>query len=151
MTTLEDSELLRRYATERSEPAFAELVRRHLPPVYAFALRQVGGDAHLAEDVAQTVFTALARKAASLTGRQALGGWLYRTTHFAARDVVRVERRRRYREQEAQSMHETNTNSGANIDWDKLHPVLDDTLNELSEDDRDAVWLRFFEGRSFAE
>src|SRR5215213_7579727 len=111
MTTLEDSELLRRYAVDRSEAAFAELVRRHLPPVYACALRQVGGDAHLAEDVAQMVFTALARKAASLTGRQTLGGWLYRTTHFAARDVVRVERRRRSREQEVQTMHDSNRNA----------------------------------------
>src|SRR6185295_15922620 len=103
MTTLEDAELLRRYAAEKSEAAFAELVRRHLSPVYAYALRQVGGDAHLAKDVAQIVFVALARKAASLSDRQVLGGWLCRTTHFAARDVVRVERRRRTREQEAQT------------------------------------------------
>ncbi|MEO7413509.1 MAG: sigma-70 family RNA polymerase sigma factor [Opitutaceae bacterium] len=151
MTTLEDSELLRRYAADRSEAAFAELVRRHLTPVYTLALRQAGGDAHLAEDVAQMVFTALARKASSLAGRQTLGGWLYRTTHFAARDVVRTERRRRVREQEAQTMHESSTNPEATIDWEKLHPVLDETMNELGDDDRDAVWLRFFEGRSFAE
>lgn len=151
MTTLEDPELLRGYVNDRSEAAFAELVRRHLPPVYAVALRQMGGDAHLAEDVAQMVFTALARKASSLTGRPTLGGWLYRTTHFAARDVVRTERRRRTREQEAQTMHESSAIPEAAIDWDKLHPVLDETMNELGDDDRDAVWLRFFEGRSFAE
>ncbi|MEO6567660.1 MAG: sigma-70 family RNA polymerase sigma factor [Opitutaceae bacterium] len=151
MTTLEDSELLRRYAADRSEAAFGELVRRHLSPVYAFALRQVGGDAHLAQDVAQMVFTALARKASSLTGRQTLGGWLYRTTHFAARDVVRTERRRRTREQEAQIMHESAHSADETVDWEKLHPVLDQTMNELSEEDRDAVWLRFFEGRTFAE
>src|SRR6185369_16531648 len=85
---IEDSELLRRYSAERSEPAFAELVRRHVNPVYAFALRRVGGDAHLAEDVAQIVFTTLARKATSLMDRPVLGGWLCRTTHFAARDIV---------------------------------------------------------------
>jgi RNA polymerase sigma factor (sigma-70 family) len=151
MTTLEDLELLRRYATDRSEAAFGELVRRHVTPVYAFALRRVGGDAHLAEDVTQMVFTALARKASSLTGRQTLGGWLCRTTHFAARDVVRVERRRRAREQEAQTMHESPDGPGANIDWEKLQPVLNETMGELNDDDRDAVWLRFFEGRSFAE
>ena len=77
MTTLEtstggrseDAELLRRYAFERSEAACAELVRRHLAPVYGFALRRVGGDAHLAEDVVQVVFTTLARKAAALASR----------------------------------------------------------------------------------
>src|SRR6185295_2966833 len=104
MTTLEDAELLRRYAAEKLEAAFAELVRRHLTPVYAYALRQVGGDAHLAEDVTQVVFATLARKAGTLAERHVLGGWLCRTTHFAARDVVRAERRRRAREQEAQTM-----------------------------------------------
>jgi RNA polymerase sigma factor (sigma-70 family) len=151
MTTLEDSELLRRYAADQSEAAFAELVRRHLPAVYPCAVRQVGGDTHLAEDVAQMVFTTLARKASSLRERQTIGGWLYRTTHFAARDVVRVERRRRAREQEAQTMNESMIGPEPAIDWERLHPVLDETLNELSDDDRDAVWLRFFEGRSFVE
>jgi len=151
MTPLEDAELLRCYAADRSEAAFVELVRRHLGPVYAFALRRVGGDAHLAEDVAQVVFTTLARKAASLADRQVLGGWLCRAAHFAARDMVRAERRRRARESEAQTMHDISTDTGAEIDWEKLHPVLGETMGELNDDDRDAVWLRFFEGRSFAE
>src|SRR6266498_879069 len=64
-----DGELLRRYTETNSENAFAELVERHLNLVYSAALRQVNGDAHLAQDVAQTVFADLARKAASLAGR----------------------------------------------------------------------------------
>jgi len=64
-----DGELLRRYTETHSEEAFAELVRRHLDLVYSAALRQVNGDAHLAQDVAQLVFTDLAHKAASLVGR----------------------------------------------------------------------------------
>ncbi len=147
-----DTELLRAYAADRSEAAFAELVRRHVGPVYSFALRRVGGDAHLAEDVAQIVFTTLARKGTSLADRPVLGGWLCRATHFAARDVVRAERRRRTRELEAQIMHESTTdNDAVPIDWTRLQPVLDETMGELNDADRDAVWLRFFEGRSFAE
>ena len=56
-----DAELLQRYTSERAEEAFAELVRRHITLVYSAALRHLGGDAHLAHDVTQTVFTALAR------------------------------------------------------------------------------------------
>ena len=66
---LEDAELLRRYSEQKSQAAFGELVQRHLNLVYSVALRQVGGDSHLAEDVAQQVFVALAHKAASLTDR----------------------------------------------------------------------------------
>ncbi len=147
----EDAELLRRYADEKSEEAFAELVRRHLNLVYSVALRQVAGDTHLAEDVAQRVFTALARKATALVERPALSGWLYRSAHFAASDVVRVERRRRAREQEMHAMNSLLTDSAPPADWEKVRPVLDIAIAELDERDRDAVALRFLEGRSFAE
>lgn len=148
---IEDAELLRRYAADRSQEAFAELVRRRVNLVYSVALRQVGGDAHLAEDVTQRVFADLARKAASLSGHAVLSGWLYRSAQFAATDVVRTERRRRVREQEAHTMHETTANPGAPVDWEKLRPVLDEVMGDLDEEDRDAVALRFFEERSFAE
>src|ERR1035437_5562021 len=74
---MSDSELLARFARSRSEDAFAELVRRHVNLVYSAALRQVGGDGHLAQDVAQTVFSDLARKAPALARRATLTGWLY--------------------------------------------------------------------------
>ena len=58
----EDSQLLSRFAKERSESAFGELVTRHLPLVYSTALRQTAGDSHLAQDIAQLVFADLAVK-----------------------------------------------------------------------------------------
>ena len=58
-----DNELLREYAQSGSEPAFKELVQRHVNMVYATALRETGANAHLAEDLAQSVFVELARKA----------------------------------------------------------------------------------------
>src|SRR4051812_5046040 len=54
-----DAELLQSYVSDRSNKAFAELVRRHLDGVYSAALRRVGGDSHLAQDVSQHVFIAL--------------------------------------------------------------------------------------------
>jgi DNA-directed RNA polymerase specialized sigma24 family protein len=67
---LSDSQLLKRYASDRSECDFEELIRRHADLVYATALRQLNGDVHLARDVAQIVFTDLARKAASILDHQ---------------------------------------------------------------------------------
>ena len=84
MDQADDAELLRRYATNRSEEAFVELVRRHLNLVYRSALRQANGDTHRAEDVAQAVFTQLARKAGSLAQHPRLVGWLYTTTHYVS-------------------------------------------------------------------
>ncbi len=145
----DDAELLRRYATERSEAAFAELVRRHLGFVYHAALRQCGGDAHRAEDVAQAVFTALARKAAALARRPALAGWLYTSTRYAAAQAVRTEARRQGREQEAGVSAAADTGPAA--DWERLRPAIDEALHALGEAERAAVLLRFFEGRPFAE
>ncbi|MEO5960100.1 MAG: sigma factor, partial [Opitutaceae bacterium] len=98
---LTDAELLRRYAEDKSESAFAALVQRYVDLVYSAARRQVGGDSHRAQDVAQVVFTTLARKAATLKTHPTLIGWLYTATQHAAAKAVRTEARRRTREQEA--------------------------------------------------
>jgi RNA polymerase sigma factor (sigma-70 family) len=146
-----DGELLRRYAEAKSEEAFAELVDRHLGLVYSAALRQVNGDAALAKDVAQTVFTDLARKAASLSRRAVLTGWLYTSTHFAAAKALRTEQRRHAREREAHIMHELLQGSAPDMDWEKLRPALDQVMHELREADRAAILLRYFENRPLAE
>src|SRR5215510_8540948 len=128
-----DCELLRRYSEEKYEEAFAELVQRHLDLVYSAALRQVNHDAHLAQDVAQMVFTELSRKAAVLARRHVLTGWLYTCTHFCAAKAVRTERRRHAREQEAQAMHEVVHNPQTELDWECILPVLDKVMIELNE------------------
>lgn len=148
----EDAELLRRCAEARSEGAFAELVQRHVDLVYSAALRRLGGDAHGAADVAQQVFISLARQGKSLARHTVLPAWLYAATRNVAIDHIRAEQRRKVREQEAQYMHELNSNSEAdNADWTQLRPALDAAMDELGERDRAAVLLRFFARRPFAE
>ena len=147
----DDAELLRCYVEDRSEAAFGELVQRHLSLVYFAALRRTGGDAHLAEDIAQGVFTALAREAGALSRHTALPGWLYTATRFTAAKALRAARRRQTREQEAHLMHELYADPGASDDWEKLRPVLDDALDALNARDREAVLLRFFADLPLAE
>src|ERR1051326_574297 len=115
METTDDARLLNRFVTSGEEAAFRELVERHFGLVYSTALRQLNGDTHLARDVAQTVFTDLARKARFLSSRVVLAGWLYEAARFAANSIIRNEQRRRTREQEASIMHDLSTEP--NPDW----------------------------------
>lgn len=148
---VEDAELLRRYTEEKSETAFAELVQRNVDLVYSAARRRLGGDAHAAADVTQQVFSALARRAGELSRGVVLPAWLYNTTRNLAVDLVRAERRRRAREQEAQLMHDSLANHKPNADWERLRPLLDATMDELGGRDREAVVLRYFARQTFGE
>ena len=148
---IEDAELLRQYAQSGSETAFAELVGRYLPLVYATALRQGNGDEALAKDVAQTVFIDLARKASSLLGRELLAGWLYTSTRLAASMAVRGDRRRQLREQIAASMQEQTTPPESQSDQAELRLVLDEAMSELDAGERNAVLIRFFQGKELKE
>ncbi len=146
-----DAQLLHRYVQGRDENAFTELVRLRLGLVYSIALRRVGGDTQLAEDVAQKVFTDLARKAAALSRRTTLTGWLYVSTHHASAGVVRCERRRKTRELESQTMQTLLDESAPEPDLNRLRLTLDEVIVALRDDEREAIALRFFEQRSFAE
>ena len=100
MSQLDDAELLSAYARQHSEEAFSILVERYVALVYSAALRQVQNP-HLAQEVTQAVFIILARKARTLNQRTVLAGWLCRSAHFVARNALKTEYRRQYREQEA--------------------------------------------------
>ena len=147
----DDAELLRRYAGEKSQEAFAELVRRHIDFAYAAALRQTRGNAALAQEITQTVFTDLARKAAALARHEAIVGWLHTATRFAAAKAIRTESRWQAREREACAMKAVVHESVAPVDWERLHPVFDAVLGELKERERTAILLRFFEKKPLAE
>ena len=66
-----DAQLLREYADTGEEAAFRELVTRHTDFVYSAALRQVNSP-DLARDVAQSVFTDLARKSREVAAKATL-------------------------------------------------------------------------------
>ena len=141
-----DLELLRRYGREGAEDAFAEIVRRHLALVHSAALRQVRSP-QLAEEIAQSAFTDLARNSQRLAPDTVLAAWLYQVTRRTAIDVVRRETRRQAREQIATEMNATTTDAA----WLHIEPLLDEAMDGLDDTDRAAVLLRYFENKSLRE
>src|SRR5947199_5068172 len=150
--TASDLELLRQYARQNSEEAFAALVSRHLNLAYSAALRQVRSP-ELAEEVAQSVFADLARNAHKLKPDTVLTAWLYQVTRRTAVDVIRRESRRQLREQIATEMNAMHANSGTGFQpvWADIEPLLDEAMESLDETDRSAVLLRYFENKSLRE
>ena len=147
MDAMDDMELLREYASRGSEAAFTTLVERHIGLIYSAAMRRFQ-DSGLAEEVTQTVFIVLARKARSLAGRKNLSGWLYQATRLAGLEALRSQIRRQEREQEAAQMDTPCIDTPS---WEHLAPLLDQAMDELGEKDREAVLLRFFENKTMGK
>jgi len=107
-------------------------------------------DAHLAEDVTQGVFVALAKNAGQLKDRPVLSGWLHRAAQHIAAQTVRADVRRRAREQEAAAMNQL-LSAASDAPWERIAPHLDAALGELNDAERDALLLRYFEKKSAPE
>ncbi|MGZ4971397.1 MAG: RNA polymerase sigma factor [Limisphaerales bacterium] len=148
MQLTDDGALLRRYVENGSDEAFADVVSQHINLVYSVALRQVGNP-HQAEEITQAVFIILAKKAAQLRHDKALSSWLFQATRLTANNLIRSEMRRQRREQEA-FMQSTLNETGDDA-WPNIAPLLDTAVASLSEKDRRAVVLRFYEGRSIRD
>ena len=151
-----DTELLRQYAEHNSETAFAALVTRHVNLVYSAALRKTE-DPYAAEEVTQAVFIILAKKARVMRRGTILSGWLYQAARLTAAGFLRREIRGVRREQEAYMQSLSNGGgdapsyqTGCEV-WPRIVPLLEDAMGRLNEKERNAIVLRFFEGKTFQE
>lgn len=145
----QDSRLLQQFVNQGSEAAFAGLVRRHLPFVYATCRRETGNP-ELAQDAAQVVFLLLARKADTLRNGAVLAAWLFQTARFTARDLLKKEQRRMRCEQQALEQFQGSSLNTEAL-WNQMEPLLNDALAVLSQREREAVLLRYMEGCSLRE
>ena len=144
---MREYELLQAFCRERSEAAFAELVHHYAGLVYSLAKRRLANEA-LAEDVMQVVFIRLAKSPPRVANGGELAAWLHRITLNATVDLWRSETRRQKREQEAQAMEIVCSEDEL---WRELSPRLDEALNQLKDEDREILLLRFFGRKSMRE
>lgn len=138
-----DGHLLEKFATQRDEAAFGELLRRHGSMVLAVCRRTLRHEED-AEDVFQATFLVLARKAAALRRGQALESWLYRVALRAALKYRQQAGRRQRREKEMLPM----AKSSADVPWDDLPSLVDAEIQRLPEKYRRPLILCYLEGKT---
>ncbi|MGA2555687.1 MAG: sigma-70 family RNA polymerase sigma factor [Verrucomicrobiota bacterium] len=148
MLNLDDMQLLAEYAARNSEEAFSTLVARYVNLVYSAALRQ-SGNRQEAEEITQAVFLVLARKAKTLRQGTVLSGWLYHTARLTAANALRREIRRQNREQQAYM--QSTFNQPEPDHWQQVGPLLEQAMSGLSDADRNAIVLRYFENKPLKE
>lgn len=144
---MSDTELLQRYIDEGESSAFSALVERHVDLVYSVARRHVGSS-QLAEDVAQSVFIELARRASRIKLGTPLIAWLHLVSRRIAINAARDESRRHAREHAAAEIAEMKPNPPQ---WDGVEPLLDEAVESLPALDRTAILLRYFQNKSLRE
>jgi RNA polymerase sigma factor (sigma-70 family) len=89
-----------------------------------------------------------------LREKTVLAGWLFETARYAAANALKAQARRARREKRRIAMdtpleHEDPRREGREeADWEKISPALDGALAALGAADRDAVLLRYMQGKS---
>src|SRR5262245_55356068 len=147
-TEQDDGQLLQQFVGRREETAFAALLQRHGPLVFAVC-RQLLHDPHDAEDVFQATFLVLARKAASIRRHESLAAWLHRVAVNLARTArTSAAKRQRHERQAGVMAQESSPDEVLLSDW---QPILHEEVDRLPQKYRLPVVLCYFEGKSHDE
>jgi RNA polymerase sigma-70 factor (ECF subfamily) len=146
-----DAVLVRAVAA-RSEPALREIHRRYGGAVHALA-RRVTADAHLADDVSQTVFVRLWEEPDRFDHRRGtLRGWLLAQAHGRSVDLVRNELARRRRQETEAHRARPGTDDVEGLVGDSLLAEgVRRALAELPDQERRAIELAYFGGHSYRD
>ena len=144
---LDDNFLLERIKSG-DEEALDQVIQQHKNMVYATCLRLLKNTAD-AEDATQATFLILYKKCHKLKKGTVLGGWLYRTAGYVAKQSIRNSVRRKKREEKATIV--SDQEDEVEKVWQDLEPELDKALLKLPEKFRDIVVLRYLQGKSTNE
>lgn len=145
-THMTDQESLLDRARARDPAALADIYDTYSPKIYAYIYRHVG-DAHRAEDLTSGVFLKMLEALDNNKfARDALQSWLYRIAHNTIVDDVRRRQRR-----PTSVLHdgmalppEANPDHLVSERIEKEY--LLDAIDQLTEDQKNVIILRFGEG-----
>src|SRR5262245_12415985 len=140
---LPDADLLARFLAGRDQAAFAAVVRRHGPLVWAVCRNLLPSEAD-AEDAFQATFLALAKSARRLRNPTALGAWLHAVAGRACRMALR-DRARRARRERAAAIREADPSVPAGA-WDRWQTAVHAEVDRLPGPLREAFVLCVLQG-----
>ncbi len=147
--TCEDRQLLEAFVRDQSDQAFRQIVELHGRWIFAAAYRQLH-DSHLAQDAAQVVFILLARRAGAIPPGPRLSGWLFNTLQYTVKNMLRARKSRVKHEQGAAALRQTASDESRG-DLTDLAMQLDGAVARLTQADRTAILLRFYQDCSFEQ
>lgn len=151
---MEEPEIhLMRYRDHGEDRDFARFVAGRTDLVWSIALRKLGGCRALAEEVVQTVFADVVGRVRTLDLSKPLTAWLIRHTQLKAAELARKERRRSRREERYGEDWRMTAEDPAPADSTSSEAarVMDQLLLTMSEQDRRALVLRYYEKRALEE
>src|SRR5262249_7618560 len=129
-----DEQLLNAFIAQRDDRAFAALVRRYGALVLGVCCR-VLHHAQDAEDAFQATFLLLARSAAALRNKTALGSWLHGAAYRVAQTAKRSAARRRKHEGSLGALTQPRSPVGPaeELSWPEVRTLLDEEIARLPE------------------
>ncbi|CAN5816481.1 sigma-70 family RNA polymerase sigma factor [soil metagenome] len=149
---LRSDEILARRSGLGDRLAFAELVGRHGPALYRYAIRMLDGDHHAAEDAAQEALTKAWVHLGTFRGDSSAKTWLFR---LVANECLSARRRRRPRPVTAQALNQVPAGQRSAPEQvtlaADLRKALDVALVELPWRQRASWILREVEQLSYVE
>jgi RNA polymerase sigma factor (sigma-70 family) len=141
-----DAELLGRFTAERDQEAFAEMVRRHGPLVWAVCRHLADSDA---DDAFQAVFLVLFRNTRKIRNPNNLAAWLHGVAYRVCSKSRQLAKRRATREQAA-AVKDQDRSTVADSAWDRAMVAVHEEVVKLPETLRGPFVLCYLEGKSMA-
>lgn len=148
-TDYTDESLVRK-AQDGDQRAFGELVRRYEDVLFRHATRMLGEESS-ATEVVQRAFVRAYRKLELCDRPTKVGGWLFRVTSNLCKDYLKARRGNHVALQDAPPLVSPEPDPRECADRAALRRELDEALETLAPEKREAFLLKHLEGRTYEE
>lgn len=149
-STLSDLQVVQAVRSGRTE-TYGVLVRRYQDVLFAHAVRMVGGHDEAA-DLVQRAFVRGFKKLESCREPERVGGWLFRILANDCRDQLRDRRRKDLSLDTLPVLPDRDAASPeSDAHTEELKDRVNEALDRLEPDQKEAFVLKHVEGRSYEE